>query len=82
MPRTDAPGKPSVPKIEDWDVDRVDLVWDAPKNNGGAPITGYVIEKKDKFGTWQEALTTTVSQISLYFFAKYGSTKKNWKVTK
>ncbi|KAI8425646.1 hypothetical protein MSG28_011460 [Choristoneura fumiferana] len=27
--------------IEDWDVDRVDLTWEAPKNNGGAPITGY-----------------------------------------
>ncbi|VVC89475.1 unnamed protein product [Leptidea sinapis] len=58
----DIPGKPSVPTIEDWDVDRVDLKWEAPKNNGGAPITGYVIEKKDKFGTWQEALVTTTPE--------------------
>ncbi|KAI5639981.1 immunoglobulin i-set domain-containing protein [Phthorimaea operculella] len=58
----DPPGKPSVPIIDDWDVDRVDLTWEAPKNNGGAPITGYVIEKKEKFGSWQEALTTNTPE--------------------
>lgn len=58
----DAPGKPGVPQLEDWDVDRVDLKWEAPKNNGGAPITGYVIEKKEKFApSWEEVLTTDVS---------------------
>lgn len=55
------PGKPGVPELDDWDVDRVDLKWDAPKNTGGAPITGYVIEKKEKFApTWEEILTTNV----------------------
>lgn len=57
----DLPGKPGVPTLEDWDVDRVDLKWDKPKNDGGAPITGYVIEKKEKFSTtWDEILTTNV----------------------
>lgn len=62
----DIPGKPSCPELEDWDVDRVDLKWDAPKNTGGAPITGYVIEKKEKFSpSWDEILTTDVS---FFFF--------------
>lgn len=57
----DIPGKPGTPEITDWDADRVDLKWTAPKHNGGAPITGYVIEKKEKFSTsWDEILTTDV----------------------
>lgn len=55
----DVPGKPGVPELDDWDVDRVDLKWAKPKSDGGAPITGYVIEKKEKFApTWEEILTT------------------------
>lgn len=59
---TDIPGKPGTPELTDWDVDRVDLKWTAPKNTGGAAITGYVIEKKEKFSTvWDEILETNVS---------------------
>ncbi|XP_023314705.1 twitchin isoform X11 [Trichogramma pretiosum] len=56
----DLPGKPSVPEFVDWDVDRVDLKWEAPSDDGGAPITGYIIEKKEKLTShWEEAETTT-----------------------
>ncbi|KAF2885739.1 hypothetical protein ILUMI_20443 [Ignelater luminosus] len=55
----DIPGKPGTPEITDWTADRVDLKWTAPKNTGGAPIIGYVVEKKEKFSTsWDEILTT------------------------
>jgi hypothetical protein len=43
------PGKPGTPNIADYDSDFVELKWDAPENNGGSPITGYIIEKKDKY---------------------------------
>lgn len=52
----DEPGKPGNLRATDWDKDHVDLAWTAPVEDGGAPITGYVIEKKDKYGQWEKAL--------------------------
>ena len=49
------PDKPGMPTVVDWDKDRVDLEWAPPKRDGGAPIEGYIIEKRPKFGAWEKA---------------------------
>lgn len=49
----DAPGKP---EVRDWDRNHADLKWAAPKDDGGAPVEKYIIEKKDEFGKWQKAV--------------------------
>ena len=46
-----------MPDIVDWTENTVKLKWDPPLRDGGAPITGYVVELKDKFGvTFQKAV--------------------------
>ncbi|XP_066906154.1 immunoglobulin superfamily member 22-like, partial [Halyomorpha halys] len=45
---SDEPGAPSPPEIVDWDKDFVDLKWSPPLKDGGAPVTGYIVEKREK----------------------------------
>ncbi len=59
----DEPDAPEKPVVVDWDRDRIDIEWKTPTNNGGSPITGYVIEKKEKGSPhWQEAGKTSGAQ--------------------
>lgn len=59
---TDEPGKPGNLQATDWDKDHVDLKWQPPSNDGGSPITGYIVEKKDKYGEWEKALEVPADQ--------------------
>lgn len=45
----DEPGKPTGVEVVDWDKDHADLKWTKPEADGGAEITEYEIEVKDKF---------------------------------
>lgn len=64
------PGKPGLPDIFDWDVDRVDLRWTAPKDTGGAPITKYIIEKKERYGAQWETIHESDVSCTLHYLAR------------
>ena len=45
---SDPPGKPSTPECVATTEDSVTLSWQKPSKDGGNPIRGYVVEKRDK----------------------------------
>lgn len=52
----DEPTKPGTPEIVDYDNKGVNLKWEKPASDGGAPIEKYIIEKKDRFKPdWEKA---------------------------
>jgi len=47
------PTAPGQPKVDDSDRSFIKIVWAPPTDDGGAPITGYIVERKDKkTGKW------------------------------
>jgi len=61
--------KPSAPKnlrVTAVSKDSVSLAWDEPDNDGGAPVTRYVVEKADvKRGVFSEAGDTDTDKRQL-----------------
>jgi predicted RNA-binding protein with TRAM domain len=53
-----SPGVPTDVNIVDFDEQSVTLRWCKPTTDGGRPISHYIIQKKDEFGGWFEALIT------------------------
>ena len=58
----DAPSAPGKPDIISVDKTEMGLTWALPESDGGSPITGYTIEKKEKTGKWTKAIKTTVTE--------------------
>ena len=47
LPPIDAPGQPGKPEVIDADKDHITMAWKKPKKDGGAPIKGYNLERRD-----------------------------------
>lgn len=61
----DEPGKPEGLELVDWDKDHADMKWKRPESDGGAPITGYVVEFKEKFAKdWVTGIEVPADKLS------------------
>ena len=73
----DPPFAPRELKVVDYNVDHVTLSWTAPEYDGGSPILGYVVEKRDSMmNMWSQAAkvdkyTFTAKVTDLFAGRKY-----------
>lgn len=44
----DPPGPVAQPVVDAVSEDSVSLSWEPPKKDGGKPVTGYIVEKREK----------------------------------
>lgn len=60
----DVPGKPGTPLYTDYWATGCDLSWTAPKYDGGSPITGYLIEVKERWDfLWKQKVIVPGDQL-------------------
>lgn len=56
------PGPPGKPVAYNITSDGMSIKWDAPEFDGGSPVLGYHVEKKDRNSLlWQKVNSTTIS---------------------
>ena len=48
---TDVPGAPGKPKASDIGATEMTVCWAVPESDGGAPIKGYILERKEVTST-------------------------------
>lgn len=53
FPSIDEPFPPSMPKCIEQDRDHIIIGWEPPENDGGNPVQGYIVERKEpKSNRW------------------------------
>ena len=58
----DIPSSPGTPNISDITATSVTLSWTPPDSDNGSPITSYIIERKEKFGSrWTKVNQTSAT---------------------
>lgn len=67
MATTEAPGKPVGP-LEAIDIQRTSITirWKPPTDDGGSPLTGYLVEQRDAKRMMWTKVTTVKPDITTY----------------
>lgn len=61
----DPPGPPGTPRSLETTGDSITIVWTKPRNDGGSPITGYVVERrKVNEDKWTKASHSVVQELT------------------
>ena len=56
MTCADEPDAPTNLRVKEYWTDFITVTWDAPRSDGGSPLTGYLIERRESSRpTWVKA---------------------------
>ena len=62
----DVPEAPDKPQVTAVDITQITITWSPPDSDGGSPIKGYIIEKKETSSTrWTKATKDSVFETTL-----------------
>ena len=62
----DVPGPPEKPATSDIDSTKITVTWSPPSVDGGSPVTGYTLERKEKTSTrWTKVTKETITETTL-----------------
>lgn len=65
---TDPPGPPQNLRVEDLSKSSCTLIWEAPAFDGGAPVTGYYVERSSGYSNrWVKANREPISRMTFKF---------------
>ena len=60
------PGPPEVPTVSDIDSTHMTATWTTPSIDGGSPVTGYILERKEKTATrWIRVTKEPITEMTL-----------------
>jgi len=65
------PGQPSAPECVTRDRNRIEVKWNPPRNDGGNPIKGYTVERREKDAKkkeWTKVNRGDLHKVSFLFF--------------
>lgn len=58
------PDKPGVPQLTDVKDGSITATWTPPENDGGAPITNYILEyRSEGSASWKKATEKTLTEL-------------------
>ena len=67
---TAEPGPPGKPECASRDRDHIEVKWMPPRNDGGDPVRGYIVERREKAGkrrNWTRMNRGDIQKVSISF---------------
>ncbi len=65
------PGPPGAPECVKRDRDGIEIKWNPPRNDGGNPVKGYIVERREKSAKkreWSKLTPGEFHKVSFSFF--------------